>query len=834
MTKRALFIAAAGVALLAGRSEAQVAANATTVAASVDEIVVTAQKRDQRALDVPFALTAYSGADLERQGVQDFEDLAQITPGFEVQNQSPNNPALVMRGITSDSGEATTEPRVSVYQDGVSISRSRGSYVELFDIERVEIAKGPQSTLFGRGALIGALNVIQAKAKPDWESSARATVGNYGATTFEGMLNIPLGDNAGIRFSGRQKARDGYVENVLGGKAFNSVDTQAYRVAFNAHGEAFNADLLLNYQKDNPSGTSFKSMTFNPTDPATGAVLGDRRAASPAALAAAAGFEGGQDLGLDRELWSATGLLRFRLSDALTLNSVSAYRKFNAKEVFDADGFALPLFVFGEDARGKQASQELRLNWDDGGRITGFVGVNYFHEEGSQRVPLQFDERAALALLTGQLSKPNPQPAAVLGNTAFTGALLQGLAGASGVALSTAQAQAIAANLQGDHRETFINDGRTNAWDLYGDVTFKATDSLELTAGLRYTRDDRRSGFASSVINGRSVLGGVIGALSQPAAVRAALLGGLSAPGAAFIPTSQAFPIPMFGLFSQPSGAGDGVLQTTDFTDEGFTWRVSAKQALGEDANLYATYARGRRPKVMSPAAPAAPGGAVKFTEVDAETVDSFEVGAKARTFDGRLTLDGAVYRYAYKNFQTTIQQNAQLVTANAGEAKAYGFEGQASLAAAQGLTFTATYAYNHSRFGNGLFEGNRFRLSPDHTASLGADWRIAAPDGEFSVRPLLTWQSKVFFDDDNDIKALQSDNLVPDAGQDELQSGYGLANLRVGYAATAGWSVEAFVTNLFNKRYLKDAGNTGDTFGIPTFIAGEPRFFGLSVAFRH
>ncbi|WP_091740869.1 TonB-dependent receptor [Phenylobacterium immobile] len=828
MNTRALLIAAASItALSAGRSLAE------TAPGDVQELVVTAQKRDQRALDVPFALTAYGAADIDRLGVQEFEELAQIVPGFEVQNQSPNNPALVMRGITSDSGDATAEPRVSVYQDGVSISRSRGSYVELFDIERVEIAKGPQSTLFGRGALIGAVNVIQAKARSDWEATARASVGNYGYTLFEGMLNAPLGDNAALRISGRQKARDGYVENALGATDFNSVDTQAYRVALNAHGERFNADLLLNYQKDDPSGTSFKSMTFNPTDPLTGMVLGDRPAESPAALSTTAGFEGGRPLGLDRELWSVTGLLSFDLTDALTLNSVSAYRRFDALEIFDADGFSAPLFVFGEDARGRQASQEIRLNYNAGGRWSGFVGVNYFHEDGSQRVPLQFDERTALALLTGQLSRPNPQPSAVTGSNAFAGALLQGLAAASGVAVSSAQAQAIAANLRTDHRESYINSGDTDAWDIYGDVTFKATGSLELTGGLRYTRDDRSAGYASTVSGGRSVLGGFIGALSQPAAVRAALLAGLSAPGAALIPTSAQFPVPMFGLFSQPS-AGAGALQTSDFTDEGFTWRVSAKQALSPNANLYATYARGRRPKVMSPAAPAAPGGAARFTEVAAETVDSFELGAKGRFIGGRLALDGALYHYDYNNFQTTIQQNAQLVTANAGEAKAYGFEGQATLQAADHLTVNATYAYNHSRFGNGLFEDNRFRLSPDHTASLGADWRIPVRGGEFSVRPLYTWQSKVFFDDDNDIAALQRDNLVPDAAQDELQASYGLANLRVGYTAhDATWSVEAFVTNLFDKTYLKDAGNTGDTFGIPTFIAGEPRFWGLSVTFR-
>ena len=96
---------------------------------NVDDVIVTAQLREQKTIDVPFALTAYSGQFLEDLGIQEFEQLSAFVPGFLVQNQSPNNPGFVMRGITSDSGAATSEARVSVFQDGVSISKSRGSYV---------------------------------------------------------------------------------------------------------------------------------------------------------------------------------------------------------------------------------------------------------------------------------------------------------------------------------------------------------------------------------------------------------------------------------------------------------------------------------------------------------------------------------------------------------------------------------------------------------------------------------------------------------------------------------------------------------------------------------
>lgn len=148
-----MFLGTSAAALLA--ASPAFAQSDPQAAEDEEEIVVTAQLREQDPVDVPFALTAYNGEFLEDLGIEEFEELSQFVPGFEVQNQSPNNPGFVMRGITSDSGQSFIEPRVSVFQDGVSISKSRGSYVELFDMERVEIAKGPQSTLYGRGAGAG-------------------------------------------------------------------------------------------------------------------------------------------------------------------------------------------------------------------------------------------------------------------------------------------------------------------------------------------------------------------------------------------------------------------------------------------------------------------------------------------------------------------------------------------------------------------------------------------------------------------------------------------------------------------------------------------------------
>jgi outer membrane receptor protein involved in Fe transport len=774
MTKKAGLLISVGCAalLVAGAAHADDA----SYEAQVDELIVTAQKREQKSIDVPIAITAYGSDGLDRLGVQEFEELSLFVPGFEVQNQSPNNPGFVMRGITSDSGEATNEPRVSVFQDGVSISKSRGSYVELFDLERVEIAKGPQSTLYGRGALIGAVNLVQAKADPSRLAAAsKAEVGSYGYALFEGMLNLPVSDTLAVRFAGRLKARDGFVDNLLGGEDFNSTDTQAFRLSLNwSPSERLNADLILNHQQDNPSGTSFKSLTFAPTDPTTGAVIGDLGRNSGAALSSSDGFLGGKDLGLDRTVWGATLLADYKISETLSLSSITAYREFDSLEVFDPDGFSLPLFVFGEDAQGQQTSQEFRLNYDSGGRISAFGGVSYFHEDGSQTVPLQFNEKIYALFAGGVLRAPN------------------------GLPLATVNALAPAA-LKSAHRETYANYGETTAYDVFGDVTFKATDKLELTAGVRYTSEDKTSGYQAYMVNGGSVLGGSTATVAR-------------------------------GLFVQ-STAG-GAVQSQDISDSGVTYRVVARYAPTELSSIYASYARGRRPKVLSVGSPTTPGGAVRFTELPAEQVDSFEVGAKAELFERRLAVEGSIYHYNYENFQTSVVNSAgQIVSANAGEADATGFEGQLTFRPTAMLEAFATYGYSDARFGNGLFKGNSFRLSPDHSVSVGLRAAVNVAGGELAFVPTYTWQSEVFFDSNNDLPQFQASDRI----QDEVQDAYGLLNLRMAYQRPdAPWKVEAFVNNVLDEAYIKDAGNTGDAFGIATFIGGEPRFWGVGFSMRY
>ena len=687
---------------------------AEPAAEEAETIVVTAQLREQRPVEVPFALSTFSTRTLEDLNIQEFEDLARYTPGFAVQNQSPNNPAISIRGITVDSGFSYFEPRVSIYQDGVSIAKPRGAYVELFDIERVEISKGPQSTLYGRGALIGAVNIIQAKPRLDETfGMVRGEYGNFNYWLAEGMVNAALSPIMGLRVSGRFKQRRGYVESLLPDvQDFNSIETGAARAIFRVEpSETATIDIIANYQKDVPTGTSFKSLLYRPTDPATGEVLGELDVGDGAALAPGSGFEGGRDLGLDRKVWGLTGLAKVELNPTMTFNSTTAYREFHTLEILDIDGTSLPIITGAEDFDNEQFSQDLRLTWDDGGQITGFVGASYFREKSSQRQAVQFDERTAVAQIAGALNggglipgRPatDPAPLALFGNTLFTTALLRGIVEQNIAAqipigtpnrdliiaaqldglLPLAVAQGIAANLKPGHLEEDTNSSKTTAFDIFGDLTFKVSEQLELGAGLRWTRDRKTTGLSDAVLNGRSILGGFLGALQTPgltSAQRIALLQGLAVPGASQIPPSAMYPVPLFGLTFQPTANNGDTIEEKN-TDSGFTWRAFARYSPNEDTSFYAIYARGRRPEVLSGLNPAAPFGDPRFTLVDSETVDSCEIGAKTSLMDRRLYLDTSVFYYKYDNFQTLEQVGTTFVTTNAGKAESYGLESPAEV----------------------------------------------------------------------------------------------------------------------------------------------------------
>lgn len=743
---------------------------------ALDEIVVTAQKREQAVLEVPITLTAYSGAFLDEIGVEDFERLSAFVPGLVVQEQSPNNPGFVIRGITSDSGSAQIAPRVSIFQDGIDISRSRGSIVELYDLERVEVLKGPQATLFGTAASIGAISLISAPPTDSFEAQVSAGLGNYSQRRTRGYVSGPIaGDGAVMgRVAWLYNKRDGFIDNVAGGPALNGKDVRAIRgyLRFEPT-DALQADLIWNWQKDTPPGTSFKSGIVPPTggdlDPTTFAELGPFGDQPNEFL--------GGPLGLERTVRSLTGRISWDFAPDWQFTSITNYREFDSLEVFDADGTRAYWLEFAEDATGEQWSQEFRFNYDGGGRLTAFFGGTYFSEEGQQRVPFSTDEGVFL------VCAPAGATPASIGTACFL---------PDGTVASAAPVPIV-------YNDFFANLGEVDALSFYADASWQFNPQWRGTVGLRYVNERKRSGFSG---------GGTPGVLT----------GGL----------------PLLALFGAGNTGGVPVFSERKRFDD-FSPRFVLDYAPVDTVRFYASIAKGRRSDVVNVGGiPGPVPSSVAVVDVlPAEIIWSYEIGVKTELLDGRVRADAGLFYQDYENFQTSVFDDAgQLVTVNAGEATNLGVEASITARLTDQLNVFANVGWIDAKFddtdqdGNpALFAGNRFRLQPTWSWSAGATWAqpVTASLELFST---LTWnyRSRVFFEEEN----------APIAGVDISQDNLHLVDARIGIGAQDGrWQLVASANNLFNEKYLIDAGNTGGLFGTPTLIAGPPRFYGVEAILR-
>lgn len=728
----------------------------------LEGIMVSAQKREQKNKEVPIAITSYGGKFLQNTNTFEYDALSEFVPGLQIQIQSVNNPGIVVRGITSDSGDSRVEPRVSVFQDGVSISKSRGSVVELYDMERVEVLKGPQGTLFGRGAQIGAVHLIQNKARNENSGFLKAAYGNYNQRIITGHVNTPVvDDKLFVRLAGIYNARDGYIDNLSGGD-LNGKETLAFRTSLKyLLGDRTTLDVIANWQKDTPPGTSFKSGRFAPrggdTNPNTFADL-----------------ERGEELGVDREVWGITAILNHDISEYWDFTSITAYREFDSDEAFDADGTAAPVLFFREQSEGNQFSQELRFNFNTNEKFRGFFGANFFAEDGSQSVPLEINEQSYAALLLA------PDNFVINGVPTII----------PNIPNDPAFGPLAGAPLLEFNKERSTNFGRNYSGDIFIDGSYDLTNKLTATLGLRATWENINAALQVEDADQPALLGNFIGS----------------------------FPNNIFA-----STGNERRSASENFTSA--VGRFALDYEVSEHISLFGNVARGRRPNVIN----------VTANDVNVlsdEIVWSYELGYKSLFFNNRLQFDANAFYYDYQNFQTTIAtldpvDGLVVVPNDSGSATSYGFETSFQYAVSEDISFFANYGYIDATFddtdedGNPqALAGNRFRLTPEHSFSLGGN--ISFPlstrlEGFFL--PTYSYKSKVFFEETN----------LPNISQDA----YGLLNLRAGLRLDETKELTFFMTNALDKEFKIDAGNTGQAFGIPTFIAGPPRFFGAQFSIR-
>lgn len=783
---RNTFLLGAATILLACSSSAALAqATVQPVAAEVEgaDIIVTAQKREQRIKDVPITVSAFTGARLADIGVNSLSEVALFVPGLRIQEQSANNPGFVIRGITSDSGSAQQGARISVYYNGIDISRTRGAYQDLFDSERIEVVKGPQATLFGTASAVGAVNLISARPRSGTSAELTATYGNYNRTQVSGFINLGS-DTLSGRLAFAYKYRDGFVRNIAGDPKvpnqnqgridqddLNGQDQRGIRASLRWEPNAdLNASLVLSYDGQRNPGTAFRSRAFSPT----GGNGGDYSFAELSGSPFSKAVLGAAKLGLKRDVYDANFTLTAQIAPGLTFTTVNGYRKFNSNEVFDADGGPAWYLEFAEDARGDQWSHEGRFNFT-GSTFRASAGWNVFLENSLQRVPFSTEEGTYLTC-AGAL------PAAVRANLAAAGipsgpgcVLPNGTVAAAGTTALLTGGTAT----QLPYASVFTNYGTNDTYSVFADGTWMPTPQLELTAGARVLVERRKSGYSSV----------------QPNAVLA-------------------------GTSLLPIVSTDGVIFNAQRNFSAILPRFNLLYRVTDAINVYATVSKGRRSPVVDLSARRVAGvAAPNLRIVPQETVWNYEGGIKASVggFSGSLGL----FYQQYDGFQFSVT-NSGVTTTQTANARNLGFEAEGNLRIDSRISAFANFAYIDGKLNRnpafGAFSGARFRLQPKVTAAGGIDITVPVTDSvSFYAVPSVTYQSSVFFE-------LPNRPAIS-------EKAYALVNLRAGVQLAGGkYHVGAFARNLFNRRYLIDAGNTGGGFGVPSYIAGEPRFFGFEI----
>ena len=824
--------------------------------------VVTTQKRRQTSVEVPAAVSALSGARMEHMGVSQMDDMAGFIPGLEVQLQSPNNPTYSIRGVTSDGMESYSQPRISLYVDGVSISRAQNSVVELYDMERVEVVKGPQGTLFGRGAEIGAMHFLRNKPSDKLSGEISLNYGTHNQRGASGFLNTPISQRLSNRFAFSYDAHDGYINNLAGGR-LNGKSAIAVRNSTRLYsGQNTTMHLVLDYQYDDYPGTSFKNNMVAPeggdTSPYTDAYL-----------------NGGSDLGITRHNGGALFSLEHAFSPSLQLTGTTAFRAYKEEEFFDADGTYLPLLDCYEGSNGLQFSQEFRLNWTSGGKLSGFVGASYFYEHAREEVYAISNLKYTFPLVVGStiqsalsslpetvtsgvvsgiesyvslLSLAYPDYATIIeaamagvtsslessllssmnslmdswfsssywettpdfyGDTYSTvseiltaaleelfstypsiSALLGGASASDIVASLGIESQLSSltsyssVELAEDYQENHTNYADFHEAGIFADATWNIARGLSLTAGLRGTFEHQKSGYMS---------------------------------------TSDVLPLLGASLLYNSS---DGVKVWTDKNYVSWVGRI-ALNYLFNGNNAYVSVSKGRRPGVIyfdySPD---------DIIELKPETIISYEIGLKGKLLKKKLDYELAAYYYDWSHFQSSrLVENESgtysYVPDDAGKAHSLGFEVGFRYNITRNINVFANYGYIDGKFndkdGDGLEQelaGNRFRLTPKHSFAVGVDANAKLGKNLTGyLRPSYTYKSKIYFENEN--------------SEELSQDGYGILNCRLGVQWMPGkvyYEIGLFGKNILDEEYLIDAGNTGNTIGFPTFVAGSPSVFGVSV----
>ena len=379
---------------------------------TIEEVVVTVQKREENLQNVPIAVSAFTGESLTNYGVTGVQALQMVIPSLVYNNTGPvAQPYL--RGIGSRLTFVGLEPSIATYTDDRYISRPNATLLDLADVERVEVLKGPQGTLYGRNATGGAIRVITKDPAEELEGSLTATVGNFDQWGVVGTISVPLTDTLSTRISTVVKRRDGYVDNIFPGGVSELDDRnfEAYRVKtlWNIT-DNIDMRLILEYwdQEDNANNDV---TDLSPAGLNRGIASGGIAGSEPNEMAT------NIDDDIMQDEFSAQ--LRFDLSfDRFDLASITTYSDFYSDVALDADGTsARSLDVFDEIEESKTYSQEFQLLSNSDGDWDWLLGFYYFSQDASFNLPI--DVGIPVLLSIGGVQSVDANAWAIFGQTTY-------------------------------------------------------------------------------------------------------------------------------------------------------------------------------------------------------------------------------------------------------------------------------------------------------------------------------------------------------------------------------------------------------------------------------
>ena len=750
-----------------------------------DAIVVTARRREESLQETPVAISAFSAEALQERQIQQTSDLERITPSlqFKPAGQLSGNSAasvVFIRGIGQLDPTAAVDPGVGIYIDEVYVGRSVGGTIEFGDIASVEVLRGPQGTLFGRNTIGGAILVRTKQPEFDvFSGTVRARVGKYDHVEGFAALNLPIASTMAARVSGGIRKRDGYVIRAFDGLDLGNEDTYTVNGALRWEPSPdFELSLRGDYTNRDENGAPFVFAGINeqapvpaivsvaagcpgatipfaplvPGDPRFGApnvpLINDARCAND--FQARGDFVNGgtADVLSTSKVWGTSATATFDPTDWLTLKSITAYRETESRGIRDADNTPFLIITTDVGSKSQQFSQELQAQFDFGA-INGIVGGYYFDEDTRERatVPLSFP----------------PSPPVI-------GSLLAG-----GPAT----------------RDLQVSDLETRSIAVFGEVAWELTDALELSAGLRWTRD--RKTYAGTVLN--------------------------------LFPATQPDPDPL-PTAAIPDG-GPLFIYPTPFRDtfSALTGSATVAYEVSDWLNTYVSYDRSFKSGGFNTRYNAPPAGFVPVP-FDEETVDSYEIGAKADF--GRFRLNLAAFQADYKNIQLVFRQGPVPLLFNAGEARIRGFEAEASyrlggFSLDAGLSTLDDEILSITEIPGAtatVAPGDQLPLTPSLQANFNVAYAIDYGDG-YTLTPRFggSYTSALTF----------ITGSVPEIEED----GYFVGDFSLRLENDAGWHLQAGAVNVFDQRYLIQGNASLGTLGYAEKIFARPRSWYLQAGFE-